>query len=236
MAGEFFNNLKEREKYLEENPDVNPDEVFVRSGYTGKDFAGYLAYETEERGWNRRELMRQLEKRGTPIPYTTLIGYFNGETMPKADNFVAIANAFDHEMSELLYYTIRKWWFAPVKAERPRQKSVRIVPEWIAPGMHKDIDVVSKAINQRIDSLRMSNREIVPGEIINTFSSYVNWLIQKDMAEAVKNGEVSWNTLSKESENDDKKEIEDLKRQLAAAREQLQFVSLLHGEDDAKKH
>ena len=220
MTEKFCDSPAEREAYLKEHPDAVPSEVFVRSRYTGTKYAKYLDYELGRRSWGCMDLKRQLDKQGTPIPYSTVLTYAKGETNPRLDNVINIAAAFDFSMSEPLYAALNESWRESTRAERNGQKSVRLMPDWIAPGMNLTADEVGHAINRRIDGLRRSRQPIVKGVTVNTLSSYVNWLIQKDMAEAVKSGAVSWKDPVSEPENK-YEEIGYLKDQIAELRKQV---------------
>ena len=220
MTEKFCDSPAEREAYLKKYPGIAPSNVFVRSGYSGTSYAEYLNYELKQRGWGRMDLVRKLEELGTPIPYPTVVAYSKGDTNPRLDNVLSIAAAFDFSMSEPLYASLNRSWRESPRAERNGQKSVRLMPDWIAPGMNLTADEVGHAVNRRVDSLRKSRQQIVQGATVNTLSSYVNWLIQKDMAEAVKSGVISWREPVSEPEN--KYEyIGDLKDQIAELRKQV---------------
>jgi len=184
MAGVFVNNIEERTEFLKKHPEVNQNEVFVRSGYTGDSMPDWMKYELQRHGWKRTDLVKILEDQGTPMKYATIITYMRNETTPRMDNLNALSQAFGYEMSEALYNKLWQKWIDGTRVERNGQKSIRLVPAWIAPNTDADSEIVVREINRRITRLRVNHQEIVPGSIVDTFSSYVNWLIQKDLAAA----------------------------------------------------
>lgn len=225
----FLNSKEARDNYLKKHEDAIRSEVFVRSGYDGDDVADYIKFELSCRGWTRQELCDKMAEQGHDLKYPTLITYMRGSSNPKANTLFHICEAFDYEMAEGVYNKLSQSWEDRTRTERFGQKSVRLVPAWIAPGMEADIKTVSRKVNQRVYQLQVAREEIIPGTIVNSFSSYVNWLIQKDMAKAVERGEISWDEpVEDENGGDgDKKdtgsnsEMEELKNQLAAMQEQL---------------
>lgn len=225
----FLKNKEARDEYLKKHEDAIQSEVFVRSDYAGDDVADYIKFELDRRGWTRQELCDTMAKQGHELKYPTLITYMRGSSNPKANTLFHICEAFDYEMSEGVYNKLSRSWEDRTRTERFGQKSVRLVPAWIAPGMEADIKTVSRKVNQRFYQLQVDHEEIIPGVIVNSFSSYVNWLIQKDLARAVERGEISWDEpveeessgTEGEKETVSSVEMEELKNQLAAMQEQL---------------